>query len=198
MAGLAHRPRNSRFDPRPCARGDCLGQSLTKAWKGFDPRPCARGDEAADIVMLLQVVSIHAPARGATAPPAGSQPHLTCFDPRPCARGDRPYHTRLFYNDKRTIARELKAHSAKKHVARDITARRTQPQEQVSTSANPTVAACPLLVRAGHRGLKYQRPFQIKNRLRTHMLHRQPARLAQAIEPQTIARQVHLAHQPGA
>ena len=62
--------------------------------------------------LLLEIVSIHAPARGATArgiaervtgkfrstplregrpTPAGRRSKPSCFDPRPCARGDLPH-----------------------------------------------------------------------------------------------------------
>jgi len=55
------------FNPRPCARGD-LGQYRTALRiNGFNPRPCARGDLlGGDRGRPPRVVSIRAPARGAT------------------------------------------------------------------------------------------------------------------------------------
>jgi len=81
------------------------------AWSvGFNPRPCARGDEWWGKFAMIEVVSIHAPARGATkqpcrkpgkgevsihAPARGAttlRQRITSdwssFNPRPCARGD--------------------------------------------------------------------------------------------------------------
>ena len=59
-------------------------------WSGrFDPRPCARGDRVTSSPVQLDWVSIHAPARGATANELSLRPSPMGFDPRPCARGDR-------------------------------------------------------------------------------------------------------------
>ena len=102
----------SSFNPRPCARGDpsaIVGDALSNC---FNPRPCARGDRHhPSIAGSACVVSIHAPARGATL--AGTARYcgeirfqstplregrlarvrcesysMLCFNPRPCARGD--------------------------------------------------------------------------------------------------------------
>ncbi len=78
------------FDPRPCARGDAATPtvcafcgafrsaplregrhssfSCSAAARRFDPRPCARGDSAPLRRPAAPVVSIRAPARGATRP----------------------------------------------------------------------------------------------------------------------------------
>ena len=110
-ASLTSAPLPSRFNPRPCARGDC---SLTARRAGrfcFNPRPCARGDPkcssrysrsscfnprpcARGDVCHFQnggvgkVVSIHAPARGATVLFGLEMFFDGRFNPRPCARGD--------------------------------------------------------------------------------------------------------------
>jgi len=78
----------------------------------FNPRPCARGDDLLVHLRLEGLVSIHAPARGATVGiwllggwiakfqstplregrrrrPGRGPVHRDCFNPRPCARGDR-------------------------------------------------------------------------------------------------------------
>jgi len=58
--------RTSRFNPRPCARGDMYYAVFDHEIRGFNPRPCARGDMPAAIDLVIVQVSIHAPARGAT------------------------------------------------------------------------------------------------------------------------------------
>ncbi len=55
---------------------------------GFNPRPCARGDGRPGAALVPDLVSIHAPARGATRAPRRSGITSTRFNPRPCARGD--------------------------------------------------------------------------------------------------------------
>jgi len=57
----------SRFNPRPCARGDPMVSSFSTWLRRFNPRPCARGDGARQGAHRQIQVSIHAPARGATA-----------------------------------------------------------------------------------------------------------------------------------
>ena len=57
-------------------------------WTCFNSRPCERGDENNSFTKeAIEAVSIHAPARGATAwpLPLGGQ---TSFNSRPCERGD--------------------------------------------------------------------------------------------------------------
>ena len=85
------RPRRlglASFDPRPCARGDPTGGAsllgviefrstplregrrraspIAMVFICFDPRPCARGDDEVEGPCRGFMVSIHAPARGAT------------------------------------------------------------------------------------------------------------------------------------
>jgi len=55
------------FNPRPCARGDRLKRLKYMSFTGFNPRPCARGDFQLQALHRVCPVSIHAPARGATA-----------------------------------------------------------------------------------------------------------------------------------
>ena len=99
------------FDPRPCARGDAMARHIASRLQRFDPRPCARGDRGVRFSTLAKlIVSIHAPARGATVgsiisntrtalfrstPLREGRPidisswcFAPSFDPRPCARGD--------------------------------------------------------------------------------------------------------------
>ena len=56
------------FDPRPHARGDPPLQPEQSTIQCFDPRPHARGDCAPSrsAASALEIVSIHAPTRGAT------------------------------------------------------------------------------------------------------------------------------------
>ncbi len=56
----------SCFNPRPRAGGD-LGEDVDKMINvSFNPRPRAGGDGDTDTVGKYYIVSIHAPARGAT------------------------------------------------------------------------------------------------------------------------------------
>ena len=99
-----------RFNPRPCTRGDVLIPAPAECVCRFNPRPCTRGDTPLEDGLLHLIVSIHAPARGAThdniistiiALTFQSTPlhegrqtaslykdHVACFNPRPCTRGD--------------------------------------------------------------------------------------------------------------
>ena len=62
---------------------------------GFNPRPCARGDRARiDLRHPSLLVSIHAPARGATPGVLRILSSCQCFNPRPCARGDAAARSR--------------------------------------------------------------------------------------------------------
>ena len=54
----------------------------------FNSRPCERGDQAFWHCIYLSIVSIHAPARGATAAASCKETTLRCFNSRPCERGD--------------------------------------------------------------------------------------------------------------
>ena len=57
----------------------------------FNPRPCARGDRLGGNILGASLeVSIHAPARGATACHRDARRGRAGFNPRPCARGDNP------------------------------------------------------------------------------------------------------------
>ena len=54
----------------------------------FNPRPRAGGDSAhATVISLDSLVSIHAPAQGATSADDTDQ-RISCFNPRPRAGGD--------------------------------------------------------------------------------------------------------------
>ncbi len=99
------------FNPRPRAGGDGLG-SMHRTWsdgfqstpprggrryvrrahshdiQSFNPRPRAGGDVGSACAPRRQDVSIHAPARGATAGPASRRSAWRCFNPRPRAGGD--------------------------------------------------------------------------------------------------------------
>jgi len=63
-------------------------QPCVRTRKCFNPRPCARGDKPGHAQGAADPVSIHAPARGATAWRSGRFRACPCFNPRPCARGD--------------------------------------------------------------------------------------------------------------
>ena len=56
--------------------------------QSFNPRPHAGGDKIRANYNDKELVSIHAPTRGATANKSGS-PWAGCFNPRPHAGGDR-------------------------------------------------------------------------------------------------------------
>jgi hypothetical protein len=96
--------RERERDPRPCARGGPARWS--RHWSrghGFDPRPCARGDSPFPLIKdygpgsfrstktMARVVSIHAPARGATPAGTTTQSFVQDFDRRPCARVGSPF-----------------------------------------------------------------------------------------------------------
>ena len=76
------------FNPRPHARGDGAGGVERCQTSGFNPRPHARGDLVVAVGQLLNLVSIHAPTRGATCLTAGKKAKARSFNPRPHARGD--------------------------------------------------------------------------------------------------------------
>ena len=54
------------FNPRPHARGDEAGKPHLTGSLSFNPRPHTRGDLIEIVVGDRQLVSIHAPTRGAT------------------------------------------------------------------------------------------------------------------------------------
>jgi len=78
------------FNPRPRAGGDRLCRRLVLPHQGFNPRPRAGGDhESYRCRIRYASVSIHAPARGATADNRTSEVGLNySFNPRPRAGGD--------------------------------------------------------------------------------------------------------------
>ena len=101
-----------RFNPRPRAGGDAVDTGACY-WQtaGFNPRPRAGGDSAylasaysmtlfqstpprggrpanSPIGRTCSIVSIHAPARGATSMVATVVHGSACFNPRPRAGGD--------------------------------------------------------------------------------------------------------------
>ena len=80
------------FDPRPCARGDRHSAISTSRPRRFDPRPCARGDVRCGGMSRFAIVSIHAPARGATRYQR-SPPYSRVFRSTPLREG-RHQHPR--------------------------------------------------------------------------------------------------------
>ncbi len=87
------RQRRRCFNPRPRAGGDGIGSAHRSATTRFQSTP-PRGGRPATAVVHRDAVSIHAPARGATAM-HGLVPHRDCFNPRPRAGGDRTVRRRL-------------------------------------------------------------------------------------------------------
>ena len=75
------------FNSRPSARGDECQRPPWRGWQNFNSRPSARGDDADARLPVIQLISIHAPPRGATHhAPAPTTP--ADFNSRPSARGD--------------------------------------------------------------------------------------------------------------
>ena len=60
--------RQTNFNPRPRAGGDGLLPIIQPFETYFNPRPRAGGDEYDDDVFLELIISIPAPAQGATKP----------------------------------------------------------------------------------------------------------------------------------
>jgi len=104
-------PTGQSFNPRPCARGDEVFRDIPDGIREFQSTPLREGrrdsdsEEGAkevfqstplregrhqhdDGVRFVSDVSIHAPARGATAARRKTGTHEPGFNPRPCARGD--------------------------------------------------------------------------------------------------------------
>ena len=82
--------KNRRFNPRPCARGDC--RRMGDRWKPpcFNPRPCARGDPRRyPRFRHTRRFNPRPCARGDLRRRSGP-PWTASFNPRPCARGDPP------------------------------------------------------------------------------------------------------------
>ena len=102
--------RRSYFNSRPSARGDCRCIfAVFHLCKNFNSRPSARGDQITENASGMELISIHAPPRGATnksgetvhedfisihAPPRGATwvrrrwRQEVDFNSRPSARGD--------------------------------------------------------------------------------------------------------------
>ena len=57
------------FNSRPCERGDPILILATAIAHYFNSRPCERGDQKCGAAAGQSLISIHAPARGATQPP---------------------------------------------------------------------------------------------------------------------------------
>ena len=101
---------NRYFNPRPREGGDCTPSELRRTRNDFNPRPREGGDLRTGVALGQNLISIHAPARGATppsldsfrivnrfqsTPPRGGRPippkntaHKTYFNPRPREGGD--------------------------------------------------------------------------------------------------------------
>jgi len=77
------------FNPRPRAGGDFEGRRVWGRFNLVSIHAPARGaTEALREVEEAQNVSIHAPARGATLAPTAAPLGIQCFNPRPRAGGD--------------------------------------------------------------------------------------------------------------
>ena len=87
-AGRVSRASSRRFDPRPRVGGDFMPRSTPPGLARFDPRPRVGGDQAVGFVCARRVVSIHAPAWGATSPISTGCGSYAGFDPRPRVGGD--------------------------------------------------------------------------------------------------------------
>ena len=75
--GLNHFFKN--FNSRPCERGDFFGmKDQQEVILDFNSRPCERGDAINLKSRTLQKISIHAPARGATAKTDKNASELYC------------------------------------------------------------------------------------------------------------------------
>ena len=80
---------HSRFQSTPPRGGRRGVSSGGKHRAGFNPRPRAGGDEEMAPALTTLMVSIHAPARGATSPTTPAKIPPKGFNPRPRAGGDR-------------------------------------------------------------------------------------------------------------
>ena len=89
--GYANEPGalQAHFNSRPYARGDPLPLSASKRACNFNSRPYARGDQLRRKHLSVQLISIHAPTRGATAGKITICGLTAYFNSRPYARGDR-------------------------------------------------------------------------------------------------------------
>ena len=78
------------FNSRPCERGDLRSLVSLASSSNFNSRPCERGDlHLRNHIVLRLIISILAPARGATPCLPKFARCNTHFNSRPCERGDR-------------------------------------------------------------------------------------------------------------
>ena len=110
LSGI-HAGNGQNFNSRPCERGDGSLQTLPAGLALFQFTPLREGRPTtltyisprkvfqftplregrpsyAQIARLLHVISIHAPARGATAAHPSGDAYAFYFNSRPCERGD--------------------------------------------------------------------------------------------------------------
>ena len=76
------------FNPRPRAGGDSFPPGDMIGGGDFNPRPRAGGDESCSFPLYAGLISIHAPAQGATGK-SQRQSLLTSFQSTPPRRGRR-------------------------------------------------------------------------------------------------------------
>ena len=81
------------FNPRPRMGGDRITWAPTALQRHFNPRPRMGGDLTALIIIPQEIISIHAPAWGATPEGGGPYTVLAHFNPRPRMGGDMPRTT---------------------------------------------------------------------------------------------------------
>ncbi len=91
---------SSYFNSRPSARGDWTPRwTLARRWTHFNSRPSARGDmEALLLAVKYEMISIHAPPRGATGLHKPRRIKEIHFNSRPSARGDDRQATAFLIN----------------------------------------------------------------------------------------------------
>ena len=80
--------RRTYFNSRPSARGDRQGTDKSCSAHYFNSRPSARGDAGYTYRRLYDIISIHAPPRGATLFHLAIYKPPSYFNSRPSARGD--------------------------------------------------------------------------------------------------------------
>ena len=88
LPAVQRRGRMENFNSRPSARGDRGALRLRMQPNDFNSRPSARGDVHGVCWGYWNLISIHAPPRGATRCSALSEAGLH-FNSRPSARGDQ-------------------------------------------------------------------------------------------------------------
>ena len=76
------------FNSRPSARGDRWSYPSLRAQHNFNSRPSARGDSNEMRKLQTNLISIHAPPRGATVKTTVFFSSSSNFNSRPSARGD--------------------------------------------------------------------------------------------------------------